>query len=190
MSTIDNNPYEIEQQSIPLKVTLPESLLNDLSLLAQSLGKSKTEMVRDALIYTMQNTAVWNTRCYFFQPNDVNDEACNHRLSQLEAAPKGTLIKVAGLQVDAPDRASILIGNLIRVKGEKVSFELPTTFRPTVLSGSVWKDSLNVKMTAGELVVPNSDEVPNPFGGQYTRFIYTIDIKYVWDIDTNSASFF
>lgn len=178
------------QQSVALKVMLPERLHNDLNLYAQHSGQSKTEVVRNAIYQLMDNTPIWKAKCFFFKPkNEVRTPSKAELLSQLESAPKGTLIKMAGLQVDAPDRASIFICNLIRVNGDMVSFDIPNNYRPTQLNASQLQDSDNIKMVSGELVLPLIDMVPSPFGGQVQRFIYTINVDYIWDIDVNAPSF-
>lgn len=187
----DSQPSDFGQGSVALKVMLPERLHNDLNLFAHHIGKSKTEIVRDAVFALMDNTQIWKSKCYFFKPKDGNKNFTKSELlTKLTSAPKGTLIKLAGLPVDAPDRANILICNLIRVKGNMVSFEIPNNYRPTPLNTNQQQDSENVSMASGLLVLPLIDMVPSTFSGEIQRLIYTVDIDYVWDIDTSAPSFF
>ncbi|HHQ6569481.1 TPA: hypothetical protein ACSTJX_004389 [Serratia fonticola] len=185
-----NQDSDAGQQSLPLKIMLPENLLADLNLYAKFFGRSKTEIVRDSIANFMGATPVWAARLYFFQPKvDVRTLSVEDMLARLADAPKGTLIKVASLNVDSPDRANIFICNLIRVKGRDISFEIPNNYRATPMLYSTVQDSNNVKMVAGSLVIPQIDNFKSAFGTESQRYIYTIDVDYVWDIDTNTPSF-
>ncbi|PAA97733.1 CopG family transcriptional regulator [Serratia fonticola] len=187
---VENQDSDVDQQSLPLKVMLPENLLADLNLFAKYFGRSKTEIVRDAIASFMNTQPVWAARSYFFQPtDDVRIGSPNDLLTRLENAPKGTLIKVANLNIDSPDRANILICNLIRVKGREISFEIPNNYRATPMVYNNTRDSNSVKMVAGSLVIPKLDNFKPAFGHETQRYVFTIDVDYVWDIDTSTPSF-
>lgn len=100
----------------------------------------------------------------------------------LHKAPKGTLLKVVGLNKDAPDSANVLICNFVRARGRQISFDIPVKFRPTPLNDSRFTDLSSVKLVGGQMVLPQSDQNMGPFG-LTQRWIYTIDVKYIWDID-------
>ncbi|EOV0676291.1 hypothetical protein ACOII5_001791 [Cronobacter dublinensis] len=178
-----------EQQSVALKIALPERLYNDLSLFATYAGVSKSEFSRTAFTEYLNSLPVWKARSYFFQPNDkVKNSGQLSIEDKLKLASKGSLIKVAALQVDAPDRANIMVGNLVRIKGRDVSFDIPSNFRPTHMVNNILDDVNNVKMVAGKLVIPLIDNVMI-LGMPTQRFIYTVDIDYIWDVDTNTPAF-
>ncbi|OUE79088.1 hypothetical protein AZ013_004127 [Citrobacter freundii] len=190
MSGIDEFQGESEpQQSVAMKISLPEKLHNDVSLFANYAGMSKAEFSRIAFSAYLENTPVWKARSYFFQPNDIVRENQSAGMEEkLKLAPKGSLIKVAALQVDSPDRANMVVGNLVRIKGRDVSFDIPLNFRPTHIANSIHQDTGNVKMVSGQLVIPLIDKVPT-FGGESVRYIYTVDIDYIWDVDTDAPRF-
>lgn len=181
--------FKDEQQSVAMKVALPERLHNDISLFAAYAGVSKSEFSRTAFMAYLDSLPVWKARSFFFQPNDkVRSSEHVSIEDKLKLSSKGSLIKVAALQVDAPDRANIVVGNLVRIKGREVSFDIPHNFRPTHMVNSASEDANNVKMVSGKLVIPLTDNVII-MGIPSQRFIYTVDIDYIWDIDTNNPSF-
>ncbi|KGA39038.1 hypothetical protein KU75_25085 [Pectobacterium odoriferum] len=190
MSDINDFQNESEsQQSVAMKISLPERLHNDVSLFANYLGMSKAEFSREVFSNYLDNSTVWKSRSYFFQPKDnVRENQGVSVEEKLKLASKGCLIKVAALQVDSPDRANMVVGNLVRIKGREVSFDIPHNYRPTHIANSIPYDTNNVKMVSGHLVIPQVDKVL-AFGGESTRFIYTVDIDYIWDVDTAASMF-
>lgn len=178
-----------EQQSVPMKIAVPERLHSDVSTFAHYAGWSKTEFARTAFSTFLESQPVWKARAFFFQPNEKIRSQQDVKIEEkLKSASKGSLIKVASLQVDAPDRANMIVGNLVRIKGREVSFDIPNNYRPTHIAQNISDDANNVKMVAGLLVIPLIDNV-NSLLGSTQRYIYTIDLDYVWDVDTNTPSF-
>ncbi|XUK74061.1 ribbon-helix-helix domain-containing protein [Erwinia rhapontici] len=178
-----------EQQSVAMKISIPEKLHTSISNFSTYAGVSKSEFARAAFIAYLENSPVWKARSYFFQPNEKFRASQTESIEEkLKSSSKGSLIKVAALQIDSPDRANMIVGNLVRIKGRQISFDVPHNHRPTHIAQSIYEDGNNVKLVSGFLVVPLVDNV-STFGVDSQRFIYTVDIDYIWDVDTNVPTF-
>ncbi|EFH3471344.1 TPA: hypothetical protein SI386_003659 [Escherichia coli] len=184
--------FEADEQlptgaNVAVKFSLPEGLVRNLSLYAQSTSRSKTEIVREAIENRLRNDPSWCAGLFFFEKNEEKKDE-ESVLEMLHKAPKGTLLKVVGLNKDAPDSANVLICNFVRARGRQISFDIPVNFRPTPLNDSRFTDLSSVKLVGGQMVLPQSDQNMGPFG-LTQRWIYTIDVKYIWDIDCTHPAF-
>ncbi|MEX8304552.1 hypothetical protein AB7N78_25620 [Escherichia coli] len=189
MSNIDDFEDDMRAQieaNVAVKFTLPERLVQNLNLYAHHNSRSKTEIVKEAISQMLRNDPAWMAGLFFFEKNDNVDEA--RFLKELNQAPRGTLLKVAALDKDVPDSANILICNFVRIRGRQVSFDIPASFRPTSLSGSRNADLASVKLVSGQMVLPHEDQ-NNGLLGMTRRWIYTVDIKYIWDVDCKPTPF-
>lgn len=190
MSNIIDIPDDIHDEPIgntAIKFTFTEQLVKELDLYAKACGKSKTEIARGAIEKLIYNDPMWKAKFYFFMKNQETNDT-DEKIKILSSAPRGTLIKVAAFNADIPDKASILICNFIRITGDKVSLEIPNTFRPTALTNNSAFDTAYVKMTNGILIVPQLDNAIT-LAYQSNRLIYTIPVGYIWDIDCQIPNF-
>ncbi|GAB2955921.1 ribbon-helix-helix domain-containing protein [Hafnia psychrotolerans] len=182
----EDGDQEQQGANVAVKFTFPGGLARSLNLYAQSTSRSKTEIVKEAIEQRLRSDPAWLAGLFFFEKNGEKDE--KRFLEALHQAPRGTLIKVAALNKDAPDSANILICNFIRARDRLISFEIPTNFRPTLLSESRYTDLTSVKLVSGQMVLPHEDQNVGALG-MTRRWVYTIDIKYIWDVDCQPPQF-
>jgi hypothetical protein len=176
-------------RGIPLKVTLPEAVFDELSTYADSKSLSKTEVIRSALQSRFAADPVWNRKLYVFQKRDAKDADKMALLERLKTAPIGTLLKIAGSAIDSPASATICICNMLKVSDHIVSFEIISSYaRPTSLSDNIFMDKCNVSLNAGRLIVPHQVDMVT-FIGPYQQYVYTVDVSYVWDADTSPPAY-
>lgn len=189
---MDSNQFvdfsERTDSNTAIKFTLPSSLVEMLNEFSDHLQKSKTEIVREALEYRFSSDVIFQRRLYFFEKNLVSGQEIEKISENLGRASKGTLIKVACSSTNTPDSPMIFIGNLVRVKDGKVAFDLPVNFRPTELSDSLMNDIHATKLNGGKLVFPHVLSTNTLYGNE-NRYIYEIDMKYIWGVDTLSTTF-
>lgn len=182
----EDDEQEEQGANVAVKFTFPAGLARSLNLYSQHTSRSKTDIVKEAIEQRLRNDPAWLAGLFFFEKNSETDE--NRFLAALQQAPRGTLLKVAALNKDSPDGANILICNFIRVKGRQVSFDIPTNFRPTLLSESRYTDLTSVKLVSGQMILPHEDRNIGPLGMTH-RWVYTIDIRYIWDVDCEPQQF-
>ena len=67
--------FEADEQlptgaNVAVKFSLPEGLVRNLSLYAQSTSRSKTEIVREAIENRLRNDPSWCAGLFFFEKNE------------------------------------------------------------------------------------------------------------------------
>lgn len=165
-----------------LKVTLPENVFNDLSVYAEALSYSKSDVIKEAVREKIARDNVWNNRIYLFKKQMHNESDMIADLKEsLKMAKKGALVKVAVNRVDQPNNAGGWIFYLAKYDNDFVYLELPILGIP---STSMDVSTQDISLEGGTLLVPNEDAMQGMLGPTI-QLTYKVPLSYVWNIDCN-----
>lgn len=178
-------PYPEVDSSVTsaLKVTLPENIFNDLTLYAEAMSYSKSDVIKEAVREKIAGDNAWKNRFYAFKKQRVNEKDYIADLKEsLKMAKKGALVKIALHRQDQPNNAAACICHLAKYDKDFVYLEIS----PVAPYSFMDFTTNDVSLESGTLVVP--EEVVSQ--GMLTtihQFIYKVPLIYVWDIDCNPS---
>lgn len=170
------NERVLDDASSALKFNLPNSMINNISLLAEATGVSKTEVAKDAFTKYFQQSHTWNNKRYFVEKKEKVD------LSLLDQATDSTRVYVMW----CPHADSIRETEYLYVCARLLDVQENTvTINPQFFTNQPFDEALIVKSEVKTPTFINFDEkVYNQFQPfPYLHNLkYEIEKKYLWDI--------
>jgi len=183
----DHTQYSNEPDSSitsALKVTLPENVFNDLSIYADALSYSKSDVIKEAIRDKISNDNAWANKMFMFKKQWHKQEDMIADLKEsLKMAKKGALVKVAVNRVDQPNNSAGWIFYLAKYDNDYVHLELPMLGVPSTTMDA---STSEVSLECGTLVVP-SEIITQGMLGPITQLTYKVPLSYVWSIECNPS---
>ncbi|HAV4196088.1 hypothetical protein [Acinetobacter baumannii] len=158
--------------AVPMKVTLPKSLAEDLAVYSNAKGMSKSDVMRDALIARINYDPEWMSRRYFIKKEKVDYDMSilDEGSSTLEVLIVGSLTQ----ELFGHNSFQYMYCRIVGIDGDLVKLQ------PTRLG---LPDFSAYTFDISPLIIPKSMSLA--FGGINQGVfdcIYTLDKKYIWGI--------
>ncbi|OTG87225.1 ribbon-helix-helix domain-containing protein [Acinetobacter sp. ANC 3832] len=178
MNTIHED-FLTDTKSTPVKVHLPNKLVEQVNEFCEATKQSKSEVIRDCLIQGLNNSPQWTNRRFFF-PSRLTENSEKIQ-NFFKNPPINTLVKLAANHINNPSSAYMVMGYFQKIVGDEISVYVPPfPIQHFGLSNAI-QELVQISTTQSKVVIPDVEMTLNAWLQNEVKVIYTLPIDYVWD---------